>query len=40
VVEFVDIIGPLTDPARYGGDPAELAGLLVRDVREFFRQVR
>jgi hypothetical protein len=39
VVEFVDIIGPLTDPARYGGDPAELAGLLVRDVREFFRQV-
>jgi epoxide hydrolase len=23
VVEFVDIIGPLTDPARYGGDPAD-----------------
>ncbi|WP_328822458.1 epoxide hydrolase family protein [Micromonospora rubida] len=23
VVEFMNIIGPLTDPARYGGDPAD-----------------
>src|SRR5919198_743970 len=23
VVEFIDIIGPLTDPARHGGDPAD-----------------
>jgi len=23
IVEFVDLIGPLTDPARHGGDPAD-----------------
>ena len=23
VVEFLDVIGPLTDPARFGGDPAD-----------------
>ncbi|GAB3133039.1 epoxide hydrolase family protein [Amycolatopsis sp. NPDC004378] len=23
VVEFLDVVGPLTDPAKYGGDPAD-----------------
>src|ERR1700709_2423730 len=23
IVEFLEVIGPLTDPARYGGDPAD-----------------
>ena len=23
VAEFINIIGPLTDPARHGGDPAD-----------------
>ena len=27
VVEFLELIGPLTDPRAHGGDPAELADL-------------
>ena len=29
VVEFLDVIGPLTDPAAHGGDPADAVHLVV-----------
>lgn len=29
IVEFLDIIGPLTDPAAYGGDPADALDLVI-----------
>src|SRR5215471_11797770 len=29
VVEFLDLIGPLTDPAAYGGDPADAFHLVI-----------
>jgi len=35
VVEFLDIIGPLTDPRRYGGDPADAFHLVVPSIPGF-----
>jgi pimeloyl-ACP methyl ester carboxylesterase len=32
VVEFVDVIRPLTDPAAYGGDPADALHLVVPSI--------
>ena len=29
IVEFLDVIGPLTDPAAYGGDPADAFHLVI-----------
>ena len=29
VVEFLDLIGPLTDPAAHGGDPAQAFHLVI-----------
>lgn len=29
VTEFLDVIGPLTDPSRYGGDPADAFSVVV-----------
>ena len=30
IVEFLDVIGPLTDPAAHGGDPADAFHLVIR----------
>ena len=35
VVEFLDIIGPLTDPAAHGGDPADAFHLVVPSIPGF-----
>lgn len=35
VVEFMDIIGPLTDPRAYGGDPADAFHLIVPSLPGF-----
>jgi len=29
IVEFLDVIGPLTDPAAHGGDPAQAFHLVI-----------
>jgi pimeloyl-ACP methyl ester carboxylesterase len=35
VVEFVDMIGPLTDPAAYGGDPGDAFHVVVPSIPGF-----
>jgi pimeloyl-ACP methyl ester carboxylesterase len=35
VFEFLDVIGPLTDPRRYGGDPAQAFHLVVPSLPGF-----
>ncbi|WP_029897652.1 epoxide hydrolase family protein [Nocardia brasiliensis] len=35
VVEFVDLIGPLTDPAAYGGDPADAFHVVIPSLPGF-----
>jgi pimeloyl-ACP methyl ester carboxylesterase len=35
VVEFLDVIGPLTDPRRHGGDPADAFHLVVPSIPGF-----
>jgi pimeloyl-ACP methyl ester carboxylesterase len=35
VVEFLDVIGPLTDPRAYGGDPADAFHLVVPSIPGF-----
>ncbi|WP_028925533.1 epoxide hydrolase family protein [Pseudonocardia acaciae] len=35
IVEFLDVIGPLTDPARHGGDPADAFHLVVPSIPGF-----
>ncbi|MEE6257188.1 epoxide hydrolase family protein [Plantactinospora sonchi] len=35
VVEFLDVIGPLTDPRRHGGDPADAFHLVVPSLPGF-----
>ncbi|MGI8665945.1 MAG: epoxide hydrolase family protein [Jatrophihabitans sp.] len=35
VVEFLDVIGPLTDPAAYGGDPADACHLVIPSIPGF-----
>jgi pimeloyl-ACP methyl ester carboxylesterase len=35
IVEFMEIIGPLTDPARYGGDPADAFHLVIPSLPGF-----
>jgi epoxide hydrolase len=35
VVEFLDVIGPLTDPAAHGGDPADAFHLVVPSIPGF-----
>ena len=32
VAEFIDVIGPLTDPAAHGGDPADAFHLVVPSI--------
>ncbi|WP_409492865.1 epoxide hydrolase family protein [Amycolatopsis sp. cmx-11-12] len=32
VVEFLDVIGPLSDPAAYGGDPADAFDLVIPSI--------
>ena len=34
-VEFTDIIGPLTDPAAHGGDPADAFHLVIPTLPGF-----
>ncbi|MBO0518064.1 epoxide hydrolase N-terminal domain-containing protein, partial [Streptomyces beijiangensis] len=34
IVEFAEVVGPLTDPRAHGGDPAELPAGLVRGPGE------
>ncbi|WP_248928538.1 epoxide hydrolase family protein [Paenibacillus hamazuiensis] len=34
-VEFLDLIGPLTDPASYGGDPADAFHLVIPSIPGF-----
>jgi microsomal epoxide hydrolase len=34
-VEFLDVIGPLTDPAKYGGDPADAFHLVIPSMPGF-----
>ncbi len=34
-VEFVDVIGPLTDPRAYGGDPADALDLVIPSMPGF-----
>ena len=33
IVEFLDIIGPLTDPAAHGGDPADAFHVVAPSIR-------
>ncbi len=46
IVEFLKLIGPLTNPRAHGGDPTdafaalEQPALLTGDVSAFFRQIR
>lgn len=35
VIEFLDVIGPLTDPAAYGGDPADAFHLVIPSLPGF-----
>ncbi|MEJ3748494.1 epoxide hydrolase family protein [Actinomycetes bacterium KLBMP 9797] len=35
VAEFLDVIGPLTDPARHGGDPADAFHLVIPSLPGF-----
>jgi pimeloyl-ACP methyl ester carboxylesterase len=35
IVEFMEVIGPLTDPAAYGGDPADAFHLVVPSIPGF-----
>ncbi|WP_018219269.1 epoxide hydrolase family protein [Salinispora pacifica] len=35
VTEFTDVIGPLTDPRRYGGDPADAFHLVIPSIPGF-----
>jgi epoxide hydrolase len=35
IVEFMEIIGPLTDPATYGGDPGDAFDLVVPSIPGF-----
>ncbi len=35
IVEFLDIIGPLTDPAAHGGDPADAFHLVIPSIPGF-----
>jgi len=35
IVEFLDVIGPLTDPAAYGGDPADAFHIVVPTIPGF-----
>ena len=35
IVEFMNVIGPLTDPARYGGDPADAFHVVAPSVPGF-----
>jgi hypothetical protein len=35
VVEFLDVIGPLTDPRRHGGDPVDAFHLVVPSIPGF-----
>lgn len=35
VVEFLDVIGPLTDPAAHGGDPADAFHVVVPSLPGF-----
>ncbi|MGY0062043.1 epoxide hydrolase family protein [Streptomyces sp. LZ34] len=35
VVEFLDVIGPLTDPRAYGGDPADAFHLVIPSIPGF-----
>ncbi|MFY1690127.1 epoxide hydrolase family protein [Plantactinospora sp. WMMB782] len=35
IVEFLDVLGPLTDPGRYGGDPADAFHLVVPSIPGF-----
>jgi len=35
VVEFLDVLGPLTDPRRYGGDPADAFHVVVPSIPGF-----
>lgn len=34
-VEFLDVIGPLSDPRRYGGDPADAFHLVIPSIPNF-----
>lgn len=34
-VEYLDVIGPLTDPRRYGGDPAQAFDLVIPSIPGF-----
>ena len=35
IVEFLDVIGPLTDPAAYGGDPVDAFHLVIPSIPGF-----
>ena len=35
VVEFLDVIGPLTDPRAHGGDPADAFHVVVPSIPGF-----
>ena len=35
VVEFLDLVGPLTDPAAHGGDPADAFHLVIPSLPGF-----
>jgi pimeloyl-ACP methyl ester carboxylesterase len=35
IVEFLDVIGPLTDPRRHGGDPADAFHLVIPSIPNF-----
>ncbi|CAM5283734.1 epoxide hydrolase family protein [Streptomyces aurantiogriseus] len=35
IVEFLDVVGPLTDPAAYGGDPADAFHVVVPSIPGF-----
>jgi pimeloyl-ACP methyl ester carboxylesterase len=35
IVEFLDVIGPLTDPRSYGGDPADAFHLVIPSIPNF-----
>ena len=32
VIEFLDVIGPLTDPGAHGGDPADAFNLVIPSI--------
>ena len=35
IVEFLDVIGPLTDPRSHGGDPADAFHLVIPSIPGF-----